>query len=207
VASLAYTKENIDVAVEALKNGDLVAFPTETVYGLGGTAYSDEAVARIYACKNRPKTKALSVCYASLESVCEDVEMDDQARALAEKLLPGPVTLVLQCRPGTRISALCTAGLSTIAIRVPSNPIALQLLAQLPFPLAAPSANMSEEPSPTTAEQVSATLKDCADLIILDGGVCQYGRESTIIDLTNKKILRCGAMSEQGINRAIHELQ
>jgi L-threonylcarbamoyladenylate synthase len=148
----------------------------------------------------------LSICYADLERACEDIEIDNWGRALAEKLLPGPITLVLRRRFGTRLSALCTAGLSTIAIRIPSNPIALHLLSQLPFPLAAPSANASGEPSPITAEQVSATLKDCADLIILDGGVCSYGRESTIIDLTNKKILRRGAMSEQEINRAIHEL-
>ncbi|MDR2645659.1 MAG: threonylcarbamoyl-AMP synthase [Holosporaceae bacterium] len=203
---LAHTKENIGIAAEALKNGDLVAFPTETVYGLGGNAYSDEAIARIYAYKNRPKTKALSVCYAGLEKAYEDIEMDGRAHALAERLLPGPMTLVLRRRPETRLSALCTAGLSTVAIRVPSNLIALQLLAQLPFPLAVSSANMSGEPSPITAEQVLATLKDYADLIVLDGGVCRYGVESTIIDLTTQKILRQGAVSEQEINRVIHEL-
>jgi L-threonylcarbamoyladenylate synthase len=132
--------------------------------------------------------------------------MDDRMRVLAEKLLPGPVTLVLRRRFGTRLSGLCMDG-SMVAIRIPSNPIALHLLSQLSFPLAAPSANISGEPSPITAEQASATLKGCAALIVLDGGVCSYGRESTIIDLANKKILRRGAMNEQEINRAIHELQ
>jgi L-threonylcarbamoyladenylate synthase len=201
---LACTKENIDIAVEVLKSGNLVAFPTETVYGLGGNAYSDEAATRIYACKNRPKTKALSVCYASLEKACEDVEMDDRMRVLAEKLLPGPVTLVLRRHFGTRLSRLCMDG-SMVAIRISSNPIALHLLSQLPFPLAAPSANISGEPSPITAEQVSTALRDRA-VIVLDGGTCSYGKESTIIDLANKKILRHGAMGEQEINRIIHEL-
>lgn len=186
--------ENINVAVDVLLNGGLVAFPTETVYGLGGNAYSDSAVASIFSCKKRSEFNPLSVCYKNLESVANDVVITDYAHRIAEKFLPGPITLVLKRKIDTKLSLLCSAGLDTIGIRIPANSIALNLLSHLDFPLAAPSANTSGNLSHTTAEAVNEDLDGVA---ILDGGKCNLGIESTIVDCSGEKLIirRQGAIT------------
>jgi L-threonylcarbamoyladenylate synthase len=203
---LTPSDENFARAVKALESGKVVAFPTETVYGLGGNAYNDESVLKIFACKGRPESKPLSVCYPSFEKAFDDVEFDDRARLLAEKFLPGPLTIVLKRRPDSRISRLCSAELETIGLRVPANPAALELLSRLSFPLAAPSANKAGKASPTIAQDVFENLKETKDLIILDGGPCSVGVESTIVDLTNNKILRVGAISAGEVTNLLLEI-
>ena len=186
--------ENINVAVAVLLNGGLVAFPTETVYGLGGNAYSDSAVASIFSCKKRSEFNPLSICYKNLESAVNDVVITNYAHRIAEKFLPGPITLVLKRKIDTKLSLLCSAGLDTIGIRIPANPIALNLLSHLDFPLAAPSANTSGNLSHTTAESVN---EDLDGVVILDGGKCNLGIESTIVDCSEEKLIirRQGAIT------------
>lgn len=188
------SSENINVAVDVLSNGGLVVFPTETVYGLGGNAYSDSIVASIFSCKKRSEFNPLSVCYKNLESAVNDVVITDYARRIAEKFLPGPITLVLKRKIDTKLSLLCSAGLDTIGIRIPANHIALNLLSSLDFPLAAPSANTSGNLSHTTAESVNEDLNGVA---ILNGGKCNLGIESTIIDCSGEKLIirRQGAIT------------
>ncbi|MDR3187132.1 MAG: threonylcarbamoyl-AMP synthase [Holosporaceae bacterium] len=189
------TEGNLGRALDILFSGGLVAFPTETIYGLGGNAYSDAAVAEVFRYKNRREINPLSVCYASLEAAGDDVEINAHARALAKNFLPGPITVVLKRKKNSRLSWLCSSGLETVGVRVPSHDILQRLLVRLPFPLTATSANRSTEPSPTTAQAVSHSLKDSDELFILDGGQSKLGIESTILDLTSEKIkvLRIGA--------------
>ena len=200
---LSITEENIILSLEKLKSDELVAFPTETVYGLGGNAYSDKAVAEIFAYKNRPNFNPLPVCYANLERASNDVFINDLAIKLAENFLPGPLTMLLKRRPDSKISHLASDGLDTICVRIPSNSVSQKLLLNLDFPLAVPSANRSAGISPTNAQAVAESLRDCEKLIILDGGQCNIGIESTIIDLVgeNPKILRYGAIDKEEISR------
>ncbi|MDR2157832.1 MAG: threonylcarbamoyl-AMP synthase [Holosporaceae bacterium] len=200
---LVSSDANVARAADALRCGALVAFPTETVYGLGGNAHADESVLKIFRRKGRPQSKPLSVCYADFAKALDDVEIEDRALILAEKFLPGPLTIVLKRRSSSKLSSLCSAGLETIGVRVPYNRTALDLLSRLPFPLAAPSANRSGESSPRTAQEVFNSLENNENLIILDGGPCSIGVESTIVDLTNNQITRIGAISPEQIKREI----
>jgi L-threonylcarbamoyladenylate synthase len=192
-------EENMRYVVDVFNEGGVVAFPTETVYGLGANACDDGSVSKIFFHKKRSKSKPLSVCYRSFESALDDVEMDERAVILAKKFLPGPLTIVLKLHHDSKLSPLCSAGLNTIGIRIPSNPIALDLLSRLSFPLATSSANGSTKSSSTTAQHVSDSLGDNEDLIILDGGRCSIGIESTIVDLQNNKIIRIGVIGEKEI--------
>ncbi|MDR1334377.1 MAG: threonylcarbamoyl-AMP synthase [Holosporaceae bacterium] len=185
---------SLNDAVVELECGKVVAFPTETVYGLGGNAYSDDAVAEIFRCKGRSATKPLSICYASFEKALDDVVPDDRALKLAEKFLPGSLTIVLKRKTSSKLSQLCSAGLETIGIRVPDHSVALDLLSRLSFPLAAPSANKSGGRSPVTAHQVLESLGFQENLMILDGGTCPAGVASTIVDLFHNRIVRIGAL-------------
>ncbi|MDR3179298.1 MAG: threonylcarbamoyl-AMP synthase [Holosporaceae bacterium] len=195
------TTENIKSAAEQLAEGNMVVFPTETVYGLGGNAYNDTAVAKIFSCKNRPEFNPLSVCYASLELASADVFVNEEASLLAKYFLPGPVTMLLKRKPDARLSWLCSAGLETIGIRIPDHPVAQALLAHLPFPLAAPSANQSGKISPTSAADVADAM-ETESLCIIDGGSCKIGIESTIVDLSgaNPIIVRLGAVGKNEIS-------
>lgn len=189
-------------ACEVLKSGGLLAFPTETVYGLGGNAYSDEAVAKIFQYKNRSPFNPVSVCYSSFYKASQDVEVNSKAELLAKEFLPGAVTIILNKKVNSKISWMCSAGGNTVGIRVPNNSLALDLLKKLDFPLAAPSANTSSELSTTTVQSVCESLKNCDDLVVLDGGTCNLGIESTIVDLSvesRPKILRKGAISQEEI--------
>ncbi|MFO1071235.1 MAG: L-threonylcarbamoyladenylate synthase [Geminicoccaceae bacterium] len=189
-------------AATALRHGRLVAFPTETVYGLGGHAGDDAAVATIYRAKGRPAHNPLIVHVADLAAARALAELTPMATALAEAFWPGPLTLVLPRRPGAGISAHATAGLATIALRIPSHPVAQALLAAAGLPVAAPSANPSGRVSPTLAQHVAAELGAAVDLV-LDGGACPVGVESTVIDLSGEvpRLLRPGGLARAELER------
>lgn len=180
-------------AAALLHAGQLCAFPTETVYGLGADATREEAVQRIYQLKGRPSNNPLIVHVPDVASAQQLVSSwSPQAERLAQRFWPGPLSLVLP--RGPKIPAIVSAGLPTVALRVPSHPVALALLQTVQRPLAAPSANRSESVSPTTAQHVQRSLPDVP--MILDGGPCQLGIESTVVDLTTQpvRLLRPGAL-------------
>lgn len=187
-------------AARRLQAGELVAFPTETVYGLGADATNDDAVAAIFAAKKRPTFNPLIVHVADAAAAEAVVEMTETARALASAFWPGALTLVLKRRADCPVSLLCSAGLDTLAVRVPNHPVAHRLLAEAGIPLAAPSANTSEEISPTAAEHVAQSLGERAPFI-LDGGPCAVGLESTVIDLSGPApaLLRPGGIAREAI--------
>jgi len=190
--------KDIDQAIAQLSKGNVVAIPTETVYGLAGLGYDKTAIETIYRLKNRPQHNPLILHYATLEHTLADVVWTPWARHLAQRFWPGPLTFVLALAQGTQIPSCATGGLNSAAIRVPSHPIIQEILKQLPCPLAAPSANLSGQLSPTTAAHVAQFLP----VSVLDGGPCQYGVESTIVDGRSwpVKILRPGAISGEDIS-------
>ena len=195
------SEHEIAAAAEALVAGKLVAFPTETVYGLGADATNDEAVARVYAAKGRPAFNPLIAHVPDAESAFRLGVFPDAARKLALALWPGPLSLVVPRAPDCPVSLLASAGLSSIAIRVPDHPVALALLRAVGRPIVAPSANPSGRVSPTTAEHVRRHLRDKVAMI-LDGGACKVGVESTVVSFLEDgpKLLRPG-----GIARAVIE--
>lgn len=185
-------------AARLLAEGALVAFPTETVYGLGARASSDKAVAAIFAAKARPQFNPLIVHVADIAEARKLGRFDARAEELAQCFWPGPLTLVLPRTETCDASLLASAGLDSIALRLPSHPVALSLLKACGFPVAAPSANASGQISPTAALHVQESLNGRIDLI-LDGGPCAVGVESTVIDLTGKTaaILRPGGITPE----------
>jgi L-threonylcarbamoyladenylate synthase len=193
-----------EAASELLRAGGLVAFPTETVYGLGADATSDAAVAGIFAAKDRPRFNPLIVHVLSAEAADAHVRLEARAWRLAEAFWPGPLTLVLPRREGCRISLLCSAGLDSLAVRVPQHPIARALLQACGLPLAAPSANAAGRTSPTTPRHVVRSLGDRVP-IILDGGPCPIGLESSVLDLSSADpvLLRPGAVTHEQIEAVI----
>ena len=186
----------ISKAAEIMLNGGLCAFPTETVYGLGAIATEKKAVAKIFAAKGRPQDNPLILHITGIDMLaacCKDIP--DTAYILADAFWPGPLTMVLWRNENIPSSVACE--LETIAVRAPENPIALALIEACGKPIAAPSANLSGTPSPTTAAHVAADLSGRIEMI-LDGGACEIGLESTIIDLTafEINILRTGAITQ-----------
>lgn len=182
----------IQIAAQKILDGRLVAFPTETVYGLGANALDGDAVSRIFAAKGRPSSDPLIVHIYSLDQLNQvAIAIPDLAYRLAEKFWSGPLTLVLQRNES--ITPAVSAGLTTVAVRMPSHAISLALLRSANVPIAAPSANLFSRPSPTTARHVLEDLKDRVD-IILDGGRVHIGVESTVLDLTREvpTVLRAG---------------
>jgi L-threonylcarbamoyladenylate synthase len=192
--------ETIKRAARALGAGDIVAFPTETVYGLGANALDEQAVARVFAAKERPRFNPLIVHVPGLEAAASYAEMNPVARHLAEAFWPGPLSLVLKKRPGCGIADLVSAGLDTIALRAPAHPVAQALLAEAKLPIAAPSANRSGRVSPTTAAHVAAELGD-RPAMILDGGPSPLGIESTVVSVIDgvPGLLRPGALPREAI--------
>ncbi len=190
--------EEISQAVASLRNGQLIGLPTETVYGLAADATHDEAVASIFEVKGRPQFNPLIIHGHSVESLAEYAELDERARLLAEKFWPGPLTLVLPRKPDSNLSLLVSAGLDTVAVRIPQHPVALKLLQAYGKPLAAPSANLSGQVSPTRAQHVDDAFGDQLGCV-LDGGSCTVGLESTIVDLTTEKavLLRPGGVPNE----------
>ena len=191
------TSDNLERAARRLQNGELVAFPTETVYGLGAHALDEKAVSKIYSCKGRPAHNPLIVHVASVENAQNLALWNELAQKLAQKFWPGPLTLVLPKKAA--IPEAVSAGLSTVALRIPAHPIALKLLEIAQIPLAAPSANRSNAISPTRAVHVSSSLGK--DLWVLDGGECEVGIESTVLDLSGEfpAILRPGTLAAREI--------
>ena len=181
----------------------MVAFPTETVYGLGGDARNDMAVARIFEAKGRPRFNPLIVHVDSVESAKTYVEWSDAADMLASTFWPGPLTLVLPLKPGAGLSPLVTADLPSLAIRVPEHPVARDLLRAFGGPVAAPSANPSGRISPTMAEHVIAGLSGRIEAVV-DGGACGVGVESTIIGMTDAPILlRPGGLPSEAVEQVL----
>jgi L-threonylcarbamoyladenylate synthase len=188
------TSKSIARAAELLRAGRLVAFPTETVYGLGADATNEHAVARIFAAKARPRFNPLIVHVTGLAEAEALAVFDDRARRVATRFWPGPLTLVLPRRSGCGVSLLACAGLDTVAIRAPAHPVAQTLLRETGRPIAAPSANRSGRVSPTEAAHVAEELGPRVALI-LDGGRTPLGLESTVLDLSAAAValLRPGA--------------
>ncbi len=188
-------QQALEQAARVLRKGKLVAFPTETVYGLGGDASNGEAVAAIFAAKGRPQFNPLIVHIANVEAAERIGSLSDTARKLAAAFWPGPLTLVVKRAPDADISLLVSAGLDSVAIRVPDHPVARALLAASGLALAAPSANRSGHVSATRADHVAADLGNRVALI-LDGGPTAHGLESTVVDVTGAsvKLLRPGAV-------------
>ncbi|MBX6321303.1 MAG: threonylcarbamoyl-AMP synthase [Rhodospirillaceae bacterium] len=204
---LPASAEAIAAAAAALCEGRLVAFPTETVYGLGGDATNERAVAAIFAAKGRPRFNPLIVHFADAAAARRAVAFDDRAERLAAAFWPGPLTLVLPRRPDCAVALLASAGLDTLAVRVPAHPVAHALIAACGRPVAAPSANASGRLSPTAAEDVVASLGARVD-IVLDGGRCPVGVESTVVDLTTAAptLLRPGGVTEEALEPIIGPL-
>lgn len=198
--------EELTSAAEALAHDELVAFPTETVYGLGANALSDEAVAKIFEAKGRPQDNPLIVHVAKKEDVAPLVkEISPSARKILDHLTPGPITIVLE--KSEIVPKRVTAGGKTVAIRIPENEIARELIEKSGVPVAAPSANISGKPSPTRASHVVEDLADKVSYII-DGGACRVGLESTVIDLTvtPPAILRPGGVSHEELSELLGEV-
>ncbi|MEO6835600.1 MAG: L-threonylcarbamoyladenylate synthase [Candidatus Tumulicola sp.] len=201
---VAPTPENLDRAAASLRSGGVVAFPTETVYGLGANAFDERAVARVFEIKARPAFDPLIVHVLDEAMLARVVSHVPQtARTLIERFWPGPLTLVLGKRP--EVPGLVTSGLPTVAVRMPAHPIARALLERSAVPLAAPSANPFGRLSPTRAEHVGAMLGERVDLII-DGGPAEHGLESTIVALEPSPVLlRPGAIPIDLIESALRE--
>jgi L-threonylcarbamoyladenylate synthase len=194
----------ITEAARLLQKGDLVAFPTETVYGLGGDATNERAVAAIFEAKGRPQFNPLISHVLGAAEAKAFVDWNDTAEKLAARFWPGPLTFVLPRAKGSPIALLATAGLDTVAIRAPSHPVAQALIRAVGRPIAAPSANRSGAVSPTHAEHVAESLGDRVSLI-LDGGPCLVGVESTVLDLSGNRptLLRPGGATREAIEAVI----
>lgn len=193
----------LTTASQLLQAGGLVAFPTETVYGLGADARNDAAVARIYAAKGRPSFNPLIVHLADQRKAKTLCLFNDDARRLAAAFWPGALTLVLPLKPGAGISKLVTAGLDSLAIRVPDHPVAQHLLQAFDGPVAAPSANPSGRVSPTMAAHVQAGLGDRIDGLV-DGGPCAVGLESTIVSCVGATaLLRAGGIPAEALSACL----
>lgn len=193
---LSGTTEGISEASRLLKSGALVAFPTETVYGLGADARDGNAVAKIFESKRRPSFNPLIVHVHSLERAQELIDLPNQLLELAKRFWPGPLTLISPLKEGSGISELVSSGLETLAVRIPSHALALKLLKEFDGPLSAPSANPSGCVSPTSAAHVLDGL-DGLIAAVIDGGDCQLGLESTIIGYKDglTTLLRSGGLS------------
>jgi len=197
-------KNHIAKAVKLIKAGGLVAFPTETVYGLGADATNDEAVACIFDVKKRPYFNPLIIHFSNLSSLAATVELNRLAEKLALAFWPGALTMILPRKNNCPVSLLASAGLETLAVRIPNHKTANALISAAMTPIAAPSANCSGEVSPSRAEHVWQSLGDKVE-IILDGGPCKVGVESTVIDLTssNPTLLRPGGIVLDDIEKII----
>lgn len=205
------TKENIDGRImekagEIIRSGGLVAFPTETVYGLGGDAFNPESSMKIYAAKGRPSDNPLIVHIAELKDLSKVAkDIPDEAFRLAEAFWPGPLTIILN--KVDNLPKETTGGLETVAIRMPSHPIALEFIKASGGFIAAPSANISGRPSPTSARYVIEDLNGRVEMII-DGGSSDIGLESTIVDLTQSEpmILRPGFITREDLERVVNDV-
>ena len=201
------TEENVEKAAKIIRAGGCVAFPTETVYGLGADAFNPSACARIFEIKNRPFFDPLIVHVSGISEIEKVADFKNpKAKKLAEKFWPGPMTLILPKKPA--VPLIVSAGMETVAVRVPKHKTALELIKKSGVPIAAPSANPFSFLSPTSAEHVEKQLGDKVEMI-LDGGVCEFGVESTIIDFSEEfpRILRFGGLEIEKIEKTIGKLK
>lgn len=191
------------IPAKKIKNGELVVFPTETVYGIGADASNDEAAKKIYKAKMRPSNNPLIVHVADIESAKEIAVFNNNAELLAEKFWPGPLTFVLPIKAGAKLAPSVTAGLSTVAVRMPSHKIALQLIRNSGCNIAAPSANISGYISPTSTSHVINVFGE--DVYLIEGDNTEYGLESTIVDLSSDevKVLRYGFITPDSIAQTL----
>lgn len=207
LADLSTSYPQILQAAALLKENEVVAFPTETVYGLGANACSDEAVQKIYQAKGRPSDNPLIVHIASINKLADIAkDVPNYAYQLIDQFWPGPLTLILP-KKGEQLSTLVTAGLDTVGVRMPNHPIALALIQEADVPVAAPSANQSGKPSPTTASHVFHDLNGKVSGIV-DGGATGIGVESTVLDCTTEipTILRPGGVTKEQLQAVIGEV-
>ncbi len=200
--------QSIKEAANIIKSGEVVVLPTETVYGLGANALNDAAVAKIFKAKNRPNHNPLIVHVSDIEKASALVEMDARALKIANAFWPGALTLILPARKGNSVSKLVSAGLDTLAVRVPAHKVMRQVMAAAAVPIAAPSANASGEPSATTPKHAAQSLGDAVDYI-LGAGACDVGLESTVLDLSTDvaMILRAGAITAEDLEPYLGALQ
>ncbi len=203
---LTTDKNGISTACEILKNGGVVAIPTETVYGLAANAYDENAISKIFEAKGRPQDNPLIVHIANIETLCEIArDIPKSAYLLAERFWPGPLTIVLN--KTDKVPSCVSAGLSTVAVRMPSNAIAQKIISQSELPLAAPSANLSGSPSPTTANHVINDLDGKIDAVIMGEG-CAVGVESTVVSLTGDRsvLLRPGGITLEQLREVLPDI-
>lgn len=205
---ISANKESILEAARLLREGDIVVLPTETVYGLGANALDTQAVQKIFSAKNRPSFNPLIVHVLNKARGSELVEMDDRAHQVADAFWPGPLTLILPRKIDSGISDLVSAGLPTLAVRVPSHKIMREVMKAAGVPIAAPSANSSGEPSATTPQHVAQSLGEAAPFI-LAAGACDVGLESTVLDLSGDVpvILRPGAVTAQDLEPCLGKVE
>lgn len=204
---MSIISKDIQKAITILNNEELVAIPTETVYGLAGNIFSEKAIKSIFETKKRPFFNPLIVHIADVDELKNIVsEIPEKAKLLAKAFWPGSMTLVL--KKNKNIPDIITAGKNTVAVRVPNHPVTLDLLQQLPFPLAAPSANPFNNISPTKPEHVERYFKDTIKMV-LDGGTCKNGIESTIIGFENNEpvIYRLGALALEDIEAVVGKVE
>lgn len=201
--TLNNSKEAIEEAADLLRNGEVVAFPTETVYGLGADATNDEAVKKVFAAKGRPSDNPLIMTVGAIEQLQPYVKVTEQAKQLMAVFWPGSLTIILPIKKGM-VSMLVTGGLETAAVRMPANRVTRTMIRQANVPIVGPSANTSGKPSPTTAAHVQHDM-DGKIAAIVDDGPTQVGVESTVVDLTAKQptILRTGAVSQGDLEQVL----
>lgn len=196
--------EELNAIATILKNNGIVIFPTETVYGIGGNALSNEAVEKIYIAKNRPKQKALNIMVKSSDEISKYAEITSELeQKIIEKCMPGPLTIILKRK--SSFGEHFTSGNSTIGIRIPKCKITMTILKSIDFPLTVPSANISNKPSGVNPTEIIKDFENTVDAII-DGGVIENGQVSTIVKVENNdiQILRAGALSKEDILKQIN---
>jgi L-threonylcarbamoyladenylate synthase len=199
----SFNKKILRKSIKNLNNGNIVGLPTETVYGLGGNAYSKKSILKIYKLKRRPKSNPLIVHYFNLKDASKDIVLNEKFKKLYKQFCPGPITFILKKKYGSKINPLASAKLKTVAIRFPNHRVVRSILKGINFPLAMPSANKSTNVSPVSAEDVFDEFKKKIQVII-DGGKCKVGIESTVIDLTNEpRILRPGIIDKNSIEKIL----
>ncbi len=205
---VAANKDSISEAAAMLRDGKIVVLPTETVYGLGANALDSEAVAKIFEAKNRPNFNPLIVHVMDKDSASALVEMNEEAHKIADTFWPGALTLILPRKENTGVSDLVTAGLSTLAVRVPSHKVMREVIKQAGVPIAAPSANNSGEPSATTPAHAAQSLGDGVSYV-LAAGACDVGLESTVLDLSGDIpiILRPGVVTLEDIKNYLENVE
>ena len=199
----SFNKKILNKTIKNLNNGNVAGLPTETVYGLGGNAYSKISVQKIYKLKGRPISNPLIIHYCNLKDALKDIEINENFKKLYKLLCPGPITFVLKKKYNSKIHPFASAKLKTVAIRFPKHKIIRTILKEIDFPLAMPSANKSTKVSPVKAKDVFDEFKKKIQLIV-DGGKCKIGIESTVIDLTGfPKILRPGIIDKNTIEKIL----